>query len=191
MSMWRPEVEQWLASEQTAENATEESASEEHSWEGEGLDEAAAKAFALVFQALPRLEPGSALTDRVVRAVQRAERRRRLTHRLGLVAALLLVTLAGVAMGYGAIGYAGGWLPKAIGAVTVPGLLGVITVMRAGVTAWLMVAGIGTALGTALATPESAAALLGMGLLGISALFALGRLLPGGPGTVTSVEART
>lgn len=191
MSMWRPEVEQWLASEQAGENATEENASEENGWNDEGLDEAAAKAFAQVFQALPRIEPDSALTDRVIRAVLRAEHRRRLTRRLGLVAALLLVTLAGLAMGYGAIGYAGGWLPKAVGAVTAPGLLGVITVMRAGVTAWLIIAGMGMALASALATPENAAMLLGMGLLGISALFALGRLMPGASGTVTSVEART
>ena len=176
MNKWRQDVERWLASEHASENDPEEKA---------------VQAFAQVFQALPRLDADPEFADRVVRAVWRAERHRRLTHRLVHVAALLLVTLGGITIGYGAIDYAGGWLPRTVVTIAAPGVVWGINVMRAGVMAWLMVARVSAAVGTSLAAPENAVALLGMGLIGITALYALGRLVPSAPSEVVSLEVRT
>jgi hypothetical protein len=173
MDMWRRDAEQWLANEQ------------------EGQDDAAEGAFARVFQVLPRIEPRSNFADRVVRATCLAESRRRRTSRLAQVTAVLLVTVAGAAIGYATVEYAGTWMAEAVAGVASHGLIGLIALVRVGVKSWSVVARIGTGVGVALATPQNTVALLAMELLGILALFGLQRLLPDGPGTVGSVEART
>jgi hypothetical protein len=173
MDPWRRDAEQWLASEQ------------------QGQDDAAEEAFTRVFQALPRIEPRADFADRVVRGVWLAERRRRRTGQLARIAAVLLVTVAGVAIGYAAIDYTGTWILEAVAGVTSRGVSGFIALVRVGVKSWSVVAGIGNGVGTALATPENTVALLAMELLGLLALFGLQRLLPDKLSTVSSVEART
>jgi hypothetical protein len=173
MDPWRRDAEQWLASEQ------------------EGQDDAAERAFTRVFQALPRIEPRADFADRVVRAAWLAERRRRRTGQLARLAAVLLVAVTGVAIGYAAIDYTGTWILEAVAGVASHGVSGFIALVRVGVTSWSVVAGIGNGVGTALAIPQNAVALLVMELLGLLALFGLQRLLPGRLSPTTSVEART
>jgi len=173
MDMWRRDAKQWLANEQ------------------EGQDDAAEGAFARVFRVLPRIEPTVNFADRVVRAAWLAERRRRRTSRLAQVAAVLLVTVAGAAIGYAAIEYAGGWMAAAVAGIASRGVIRFVALVRVGVKSWSVVARVGTGVGAGLATPQNTLALLAMELLGILALFGLQRLLPDGPGTVGAVEART
>jgi hypothetical protein len=172
MDLWRRDAEEWLASEQ------------------EGQDDAAEGALTRVFQALPRIEPRADFADQVVRAAWRVKGSRRPTRRLAQLAAALLVTVAGVAIGYAALDYAGTWILEAVAGAASRGVIRFVGLVRVGVTSWSVVAGVGNGVGTALATPENATAVLVMELLGILALFGLQRLLPDTPTSGRSVEAR-
>jgi hypothetical protein len=166
------DAEQWLVSEQ------------------QGHDDAAEAAFARVFQALPRIEPRADFVDRVIMATWVAERRRRRTQRLARSAAVLLVALAGAAIGYGAVDMSGGWVAGEITAVVSHGLRGFIFIVRTGVKSWAVIARIGSDVGTVLTTPQTTGALLVMELIGMVAVLGLRGLLPDQRGTVGSVEAR-
>lgn len=157
----REEIERWLFSEET------------------GDDDTADAAFAQLFSALPKVEPGPTFIARTVAAVEsrRVERRRRAARAW---AAALAVAVAGSVVAYVAMPYIGPWAIKAVAIATgrsVPWLISFTTVA---LDWWWGVGRVGSSLATAIATPERATALIGVELVGILAFFALQKLARGG-----------
>ena len=153
----RKDLEHWLLSEERDQ------------------DEAADAAFAQVFAALPKVDPGPGFVDRTVGAAWRLRARRRRMVALAW-AATVVVAAAGATVTYGAAPYLGSWAIKTAAVTTghsVPWLISYATVA---LDWWWTVGRIGGHVAGAIATPERATALVGVELIGILAFFALQRL---------------
>ena len=148
----------WLASEQ------------------EGRDDLAEFAFARLMAGLLPVEPSPAFVER---AVQAAWQRRVRQQRLAWVAraAAVLVVLAGGGVGLVAFG------AVLIGAAAdgvvagVQGLVWTANAVGGGLRWWSLLENVGSAVGTAVATPQTTAVLVALELMGAMAVYGIQRLL--------------
>jgi len=144
--------------------------------ERSGQDDAADEAFLHVFASLPRIEPSPAFADHTMAAVMRWRARRRRLVVFAWAAAVLAIVG----------GAAGAWLlgPAIAPAIVKQAALGLshatpwlIAYATEAMNLWWAIAGLGTAIGNAVATPPTAGAIVGAELIGIFAFFALQRLV--------------
>jgi hypothetical protein len=154
----REELERWLLSEEA------------------GQDDAADAAFAHLFAAVPKVEPGAEFVQRTFAEVWRLRARRRRVAALAWAAAIV-VTAAGSLAAYVAAAPAGAWAVKSGVLAMSHGMPWVFAYATEAVNLWWAVARIGSDIAGAIATPPRAAALMGVELVGISAFFALQRLV--------------
>ena len=154
----REELERWLFSEAT------------------GQDEAADAAFAHLFAALPKVDPGARFVQRTVAEVWRGRARRRRAAALGWAAAVVIAA-AGCVAGYVAAAPVAAWMVKAGVLVMLHAMPWLFAYATEAMNLWWAIVRIGSHVATALATPPRAAALVGVELVGILAFFALQRLV--------------
>lgn len=124
-----------------------------------GQDAVAEAMFARLIADMPLIEPGAAFVDRTVRAAWRARRRRRIVTQVARVAAVLSL---GVMMA-GSVYELSGWVAGLItrGAVAFShALVWLLVSARDGARWWWIADRIGAAVGDALASPWTAAAVL-------------------------------
>ena len=150
--------------------------------ESAGDDLAAEAAFGALFQALPRVSPSPGFAERVVMELREA-RREPETGRVtwvGKAALAIAVALAGVAAGFLPLlrripldlpGPADILAAAAHGVAWIAGWLG------AGLDVWGTLARISGAIGTAIATPQIATAMMGSAIVSALALYTLHHLL--------------
>ncbi|HEY7471947.1 MAG TPA: hypothetical protein VIE68_06330 [Gemmatimonadota bacterium] len=158
------DLERWLA----AEAAGDELAAEE--------------AFGALFQAQPRIAPRAGLAERVVMALRESHREPETGRAswLGKAALVAAVALAGFAAGLLPLLR---WVPidlPAPGQILAAAARGVAWLdrwLRTGLDVWGILARVGEAIGTAAATPQVAAAMMGSALLSALALYTLHHLL--------------
>ena len=154
----RQQLERWLQAERS------------------GQDDAADEAFLSVFAAMPRIQPSAAFADQTIAAVLRWRARRRRLIAAAWAAAVLVVVAGGAAaLLFG---------PALAPSVVKPVALGLshatpwlVAYAAEAMNLWWAIAGLGTAIGNALATPPTASAIVGAELIGIFAFFALQRLV--------------
>ena len=153
----RKELERWLFSEET------------------GQEDAADAAFAQLFTALPRVEPGADFVQRTVTEMRRMRARRRRILALGWAATIILV-VAGAVTAYFASPRLATSVIKALAFASgrsVPWLVAYTTVAM---DWWWTLARVGGAVVSALITPARVVAVVGVELVGIVAFFALQRI---------------
>ncbi len=144
--------------------------------EEEGRDDLAEFIFARVMADLPRVEPSPAFVERAVQAAwQRRVRQQRLAW-VARAAAVLAVVIGGgaglFALGTAVIGAA------ADGAVAgVQGVIWTADAMNGGLRWWAFLRNVGSAVGTAVATPQTTAVLVALELTGAMAVYGIQRLL--------------
>lgn len=141
--------------------------------DADGREDEAEAGFRAVFRSVPMLTPGAGLTDRLVHAVARAaERRTRRTRLAGLAAV--------VAGGLGAVIAILPHLPRLLFHVVnlaVSATLWIVQAFERGVEIWSALAQLGRAAGAAMTIPAVTLWLVGVELLGVTALYALHRVL--------------
>ena len=157
----RKELERWLFSEET------------------GQEDAADAAFAHVFAALPRVQPGEGFVQRTVAEVWRLRARRRRLVAFGWAAAIALVA-GGALATYLASPRLAPAVIKAFAFASghaVPWLVAYTTVAM---DWWWTLAHVGSVIASVLMTPARVAAVVGVELFGILAFFALQRIAGAG-----------
>ena len=157
----REELERWLFSEAT------------------GQDEAADAAFAHIFSALPKVEPGEGFVQRASAEVWRMRARRRRLVAFGWAAAIVLVA-GGALATYLASPRLAPAVIKAFAFASghaVPWLVAYTTVAM---DWWWTLAHVGSVIASVLMTPTRVAAVVGVELFGILAFFALQRIAGAG-----------
>ena len=140
-----------------------------------GQDDAAEAAFAHLFTALPKFEPGADFVQRTVAEVWRMRSRRRRILALGWAAMIILV-VAGAVTAYFASPRLATSVIKTLAFASgrsVPWLVAYTTVAM---DWWWTLARVGGAVASALITPARAVAVVGVELVGILAFFALQRI---------------
>jgi hypothetical protein len=154
----REQLERWLFSEEA------------------GQDDAADAAFAHLFAAVPRVEPGPGFIDRTATEAWRLRARRR---RMGALAwaASLAIAAFGFLVAYAWAPYLGPRAIKTIAFVTGHSVAWLVAYTTVALDWWWMVARIGGQIAEVIATPGHATALVGVELIGILAFFALQRLV--------------
>ena len=153
----REQLERWLASEAT------------------GQEDAADAAFAHLFAAVPKVEPGADFVQRTVTEVWRVRARHRRILALGWAATIILVVAGAVTAYFGSPRLATSVI-KALAFASsrsVPWLVAYTTVAM---DWWWTLARVGGAVASALITPARVAAIVGVELFGILAFFALQRI---------------
>jgi hypothetical protein len=158
----REQLERWLLSEEA------------------GHDDAADAAFAHLFAAVPKVEPGAEFVQRTFAAVWRVRARRRRVAMLVTAlawAAAVVVSAAGSLAVYMAAVPAGAWAVKTGVLVMSHGMPWLFAYATEAVNLSWAIARIGSQIAGAIVTPPRAAALVGVELVGLSAFFALRRLV--------------
>jgi len=174
----RQDVERWLAAERAA-------------LEGGALEGSADSAFARVFAAVPRVEPGAGFAERVARTAWKARVRRRRFVRAGRRAASLAAVFIGAGATYVAVVEGGAWVVRTAAAVTVRGVSLVVRSAAEGLDWWSILVRVGRATGEVLVTPQVSTAVIAVEILGALALYALSRLLRDDRNNAERWEART
>ncbi len=144
--------------------------------EEEGRDDLAELTFARLMADLRRVEPSPAFVER---AVQAARQRRVRQQRLAWAAraAAVLVVLVGGGVGLFVLGEA------VVGAAAdgvvagVQGLIWTADAVSGGLRWWSLLEKLGSAVGTAVATPQTTAVLVALALMGAMAVYGIERLL--------------
>jgi hypothetical protein len=154
----REQLERWLASEAT------------------GQEDAADAAFAHLFAAVPKVEPGAEFVDRTTARVWGERTRRRRVAVLGWAAAVVLAA-AGSLAGYLAAAPVSAWAVKTGVQVMSHAMPWLVAYATEAMTLWWVAARVGNHIAIAIATPPRAAALVAVELVGIFAFFALQRLV--------------
>jgi hypothetical protein len=155
--MDRDELKRWLQAEER------------------GHDEAADAAFAHLFASVPKVEPAPAFVEQAVTAAWRWRARRRRLVAMAWAAAVLLV-MSGVVFAYAAsprLASAGIKTFAFLSGHAVPWL---VAYAQVAMDWWWTLGHVGTVIASALITPGRAAAIVGVELFGILALFALLRI---------------
>jgi hypothetical protein len=134
-------------------------------------------AFAQLFRALPRIDPGEAFVERVARAAWEQARRRRQTTRWARAAAALLLAGGALAIAVATVEHAGTWLIESSAGLAARATLAVATLMRLGATAWAFLERIGLGVRTALAVPEAILLVWALEAAGMAAFVGLLRVL--------------
>lgn len=158
------ELERWLAAEAA------------------GDDFAAEEAFGTLFQAMPRLAPRHGFSERVVMALRESHREPETGRAtwLGKAALAVAVVLAGITAGLLPLLR---WIPIDLpnpGEILSAAARGVAWLdrwLRTGLDLWGILARVGEAIGTAAATPQIAAAMMGSAIISSLALYTLHHLL--------------
>jgi hypothetical protein len=143
--------------------------------EAAGQDDAADAAFAHVFAAVPRVEPGAEFVQRTVTEVWRMRARHRRILALGWAATIILV-VAGAVTAYFASPRLATAVIKALAFASgrsVPWLVAYTTVAM---DWWWTLGHVGAVIASALITPARMVAVVGVELVGILAFFALQRI---------------
>lgn len=144
--------------------------------EQSGQDELAEMMFARLVAEMPPIEPSADFVDRTVRAAWQARSRRRLARRLALVAAALLVSIAGAGSIYMLAAPATGLIVR--GSVAFAhGLVWFLTSASEGVRWWSIAERVGTAARDTVAVPSTAAAIAAVEMIALLAIYAFRRLL--------------
>ena len=148
----------WLASEQ------------------DGRDDLAEFTFARLMADLPRVEPSPAFIERAVKAAwQRRVRQQRLAWAARAAAVLAVLVGGGVglfALGAAVIGAAADGLMAGV-----QGLIWTADAVGGGLRWWSLFEKVGSAVGTAVATPQTTAVLVALELIGAMAVYGIERLL--------------
>lgn len=159
-----PDLERWLAAESA------------------GDDLAAEAAFGALFQTLPRVAPSPGFAERVVMELREAQREPETGRAtwVGKAALAIAMALAGVAAGFLPLlrriplDVPG---PAEIVSAAAHGLAWIAGWLGAGLDVWGTLARLGGAIGTAVATPQIATAMMGSALVSAVALYTLHHLL--------------
>ena len=154
----REHLERWLLSEKAEQ------------------DDAADTAFAQVFAAVSKVEPGADFVERTVGVAWRLRAARRRALALAWAAAVVIAA-AGGATTYLAAPFVGAWALKTVAFAIGRGFPWLIAYTAVAMDWWWTVARIGSHVAEAIATPPRAAALVGVELVGILAFFALQKLV--------------
>ena len=122
------------------------------------------------------IEPSADFVNRTVRVAWQAHARRRLVRRAALIAAALLITIAGVdvmdALTALAIGIAG-----RVAVLFSQGLVWLLTSASEGARWWWIAERMGTAVTAAIAAPSAAASIAVIEMIGLVGIYAFQRLL--------------
>ena len=153
----RPDVDVWLAREQ------------------QGDEDLAEAAFAQLFAALPKVEPGLAFFERTAQAAWRARARHRRVVMAARVAASLVIATGGLGVAYVAIAYGGAPLITAGVALVSRAIIGPILFVANLIEWWSTIARAAATVGDAIATPLSQVALISAELWCVFAVYALQR----------------
>lgn len=153
MGTREPNEQDWLRAEQS------------------GQDELAEALFARLIAEMPAVEPSSSFVARTVQVAWRARTRRRLLTRLVLAAATILIGIAGIASIYELKPLATSIVAGSAFFLS-HGFAWLITSASEGATWWLIAERIGTAVTEAIAAPSMAAAIAGVELIALLALYA-------------------
>jgi hypothetical protein len=144
--------------------------------EQEGREDIAELTFARLMSELPPIEPSEAFVAAVVHHAMQVHARRQMVHRLARIAAIVLVCAVSIAavwvLGSVALGALAGGT-----ALLSDGLLWLVRSAGAGIKWWSLAARVGGAIGDSLITPRTATAIVTIELLGMSAIYALHRVL--------------
>ena len=170
--MGRNDIERWLVSER------------------DGAEAEAESAFGHALAAVSRVEPGLGFVDRAVQAAWRARRRRLAVRRVLWLAASLLVVAGGIVATSLAVVQGGTWLVQTGAAMTSRLVVWLVRSTAEGLDWWSVVAQVGAAAGSALATPQATFMVVAVELVGALALFALHRVLRSEGRNSDSEEAR-
>ncbi len=158
MRQWRTSTLDWL------------------SYEQRGLDAAADEAFAHVFAALPAIEPSGPFAQHAVDAAWRARAHRRRAIALAGLAASMAVTGTAGATVYGVLGLKG-WLLTTIATVATSSAVSALMTVATVLDWWSAAARAGSMVTSVVVLSQGIAALVAIELVGVAAVYALGRLL--------------
>jgi hypothetical protein len=153
-----PKERQWLHAEQSGE------------------DEPAEMIFARLVADMPPIEPSTGFVERTVRAACRAHNRRRLVRRFALIAAALLLTIAGAGSFYELAALATSLILRST-VVFSHALVWFLTSASEGARWWWIPERIGTAISDTIAAPSTAATLAGVEMLVLLVIYAFQRVL--------------
>lgn len=144
--------------------------------EQEGREDLAELTFARLMSELRPIEPSEAFVGAVVHQAMRVHARRRMVQQLARVAAVILIAGVSIATMLALSSVAVGALGRGT-ALLSDGLLWLVSSAGDGVKWWSLAARVGGAIGESLITPRTAAAIVTIELLGVSAIYALHRVL--------------
>jgi hypothetical protein len=144
--------------------------------EERGEDDLAERMFARLVAEMPAIEASAGFVDRTVQTVWRARTRRRIVRRAALIAAGLLITIAGA-------GSLSELTPLAVSLVVRATVMFSHTLVwflgsaSAGVRWWRVAEQIGTAVSGAIAGPRASAGVAVMGMIALFAIYVFHRLV--------------
>jgi hypothetical protein len=141
-----------------------------------GQDELAEMIFARVVAEMPPIEPSTGFVDRTVRAACQVRTHRRLVRRVALIAAALLISIAGAGSIYELTALATSLIVRST-VVLSHGLVWFLTSASEGVRWWWIAERIGTAVRDTVATPSTAAILAAVEMIALLAIYAFQRVL--------------
>lgn len=144
--------------------------------EERGEDELAERMFARLVTEMPAIEASAGFVDRTVQAAWRARARRRIVRRAALIAAGLLITVAGAGSLYELTPLAVSLVVRAT-VVFSHTLVWFLASASAGFRWWRIAEQIGTAVSGAIAGPRASAGVAVMGMIALFAIYVFQRLL--------------
>lgn len=144
--------------------------------EQEGREDLAELAFTRLMSALPPVEPSEAFVAAVAHRAMHAHARTRRVQRLARMAAVMLVAGVSVAA-IVALGSAAAAALSGAASLLSDGVVWLVRTAGGGIKWWSLAARVGGAVGASILTPTTVTAIVTIELLGISAIYALQRVL--------------
>ena len=144
--------------------------------EERGEDELAETMFARLVAEMPAIEASAEFVDRTAQAAWRARTRRRVVRRLALIAAGLLISIAGVSSFYELTPLAIRLVVRAT-VMFSHALVWFLASANEGIKWWRIAEQIGTAVSSAMAGPRASAGVAAIGMIALFAIYVFQRLL--------------
>jgi hypothetical protein len=144
--------------------------------EERGEDQLAETMFARLVAEMPAVEASAEFVDRTAQVAWRARSRRRVVRRLALIAAGLLISIAGAGAFYELTPLAVSLVVRAT-VVFSHALVWFLASTSAGVRWWRIAEQIGTAVSSAMAGPRASAGVAAVGMIALFAIYVFQRLL--------------
>lgn len=144
--------------------------------EQSGQEDLAEAMFARVVAEMPAVEPSAGFVGRTVRIAWQARGRRLLARRAALIAAAILIGMAGAGSIHALAMLAAGLVVRGT-VVASQALVWLLVSAEEGIRWWWIAERIGTAVRVAVATPSTGAALMAGYVMMLLAIYAFGRLL--------------
>jgi hypothetical protein len=144
--------------------------------EERGEDELAEMMFARLVAETPAIEAGAEFVERTAQAAWRARTRRRVVRRLALIAAGLLISIAGVGSFYALTPLAVSLAVRAT-VILSHALVWFLASANEGIKWWRIAEQIGAAVSSAMAGPRASAGVVAIGMVVLFAIYVFQRLL--------------